>query len=425
MNPKHRPRRTLGELIASIPFIRVFVNNAFRVEDSIKRFRMRRARERGHLEVVETYTGIGSNTRVRVLGRVQMIPAALRRTGRRRFPTLLLRRNKEQLVRGWRSFVRVAVPYSQVTVHINGSTHQFESDRGGIIDQTIEVNLEPGWHTIHLESVDGQISEAPVFIKPKEQRYGIVSDIDDTVMVTSLPRPLLAAWNTFVLDEHARVAVPGMNVLYQRLVSKFGQETTPVVYLSTGSWNVAPTLNRFLGRNLYPFGPLLLTDWGPVPQRLFRSGTDHKRANLRRLAEDFPDVKWLLIGDDGQHDEKLYGEFARDFPDSVLAIAIRQLSNTESVLAGGRASTSARWRRHHRNVPWVHGPNGAKLIQELARIGILDPDPAAAELVGLSESLANTSRAVPFPPAEVEHEYKLELDQAHEPDHASGATEAR
>ena len=38
-------------------------------------------------------------------------------------------------------------------------------------------------------------------------------------MVTALPRPLLAAWNTFVLDEHARMAVPGMAVLYERLVT--------------------------------------------------------------------------------------------------------------------------------------------------------------------------------------------------------------
>ena len=33
----------------------------------------------------------------------------------------------------------------------------------------------------------------------------MVSDIDDTVMVTALPRPLLAAWHTFVVNEHARV----------------------------------------------------------------------------------------------------------------------------------------------------------------------------------------------------------------------------
>ena len=64
-----------------------------------------------------------------------------------------------------------------------------------------------------------------------------------------LPRPLLAAWNTFVLDEHARMAVPGMAVLYERLVN--ANAGAPVFYLSTGAWNVAPTpsdpeLNRFI-----------------------------------------------------------------------------------------------------------------------------------------------------------------------------------
>lgn len=398
MTPKRR-MPTLGELVAGFPLSRVVINNAFRLEDSFKRFRMRRAQQHGYMEAVEAYTGYGSTRRIRVLGRVQMLPIALRRTGRRRFPSRLLGGNTEKAVRGWRSFTHVAVPYSRVKVHVDDAVYEFEADRGGIIDQRIDVDLQPGWRTITFESVDGQLSEAPIFIMPEEQRVGIISDVDDTVMVTSLPRPLLAAWNTFVLDEHARSAVPGMNVLYERLTAKFGQDTTPVLYLSTGSWNVAPTLSRFLGRNLFPFGPLLLTDWGPTPKRLFRSGTEHKRANLRRLIEDFPDVKWILIGDDGQHDAKLYGEFTREHPDAVVAVAIRQLSNTESVLAGGRASTSARWRRD-KPVPWVHGPNGAKLIQEFARIGILDRDAAAAELVDLSESLADVRKAMPYPPTQ-------------------------
>ena len=148
-------------------------------------------------------------------------------------------------------------------------------------------------------------------IDPKV-RFGIVSDIDDTVMVTALPRPLLAAWNTFVLDEHARAAVPGMAVLYERLVT--AHPGAPVLYLSTGAWNVAPTLTRFLSRHLYPAGPLLLTDWGPQQDRWFRSGQEHKRATLRRLATEFPDMQWLLIGDDGQHDPELYAEFARSTP---------------------------------------------------------------------------------------------------------------
>ncbi len=79
-----------------------------------------------------------------------------------------------------------------------------------------------------------------------------------------------------MLDEHARRPVAGMAVLYERLHLRHPE--APFIYLSTGAWNVAPTLARFLGRNLYPPGPLLLTDWGPTAEGWFRSGRQHKRS---------------------------------------------------------------------------------------------------------------------------------------------------
>ena len=90
----------------------------------------------------------------------------------------------------------------------------------------------------------------------------------------------------------------------------------PVIYLSTGAWNTAPSLTRFLRRNGYPPGPMLLTDWGPTHTGWFRSGQDHKRSALARLARELPHVKWLLVGDDGQNDPKIYTEFATRRPDS-------------------------------------------------------------------------------------------------------------
>ena len=48
--------------------------------------------------------------------------------------------------------------------------------------------------------------------------FGLVSDIDDTVMITALPRPFIAAWNTFVRHEQARHIVPGMAPLYRTLL---------------------------------------------------------------------------------------------------------------------------------------------------------------------------------------------------------------
>ena len=197
-------------------------------------------------------------------------------------------------------------------------------------------------------------------------KLGIVSDIDDTVMVTALPRPFLALWNTFVLSERARMATPGMAVLLDRLTIE--HPDAPVVYLSTGPWNAAPTLARFLGRNMYPSGALLLTDWGLTQDRWFRSGQDHKRLNLERLSKEFPDMRWLLIGDNGQHDEAIYSGFATENPDKVAAIAIRQLSISESVFAGGHSEdgdhTASR-------VPWIYSPDGAGMAKQLTALNLL------------------------------------------------------
>ena len=86
------------------------------------------------------------------------------------------------------------------------------------------------------------------------------------------------------------MATPGMAVLMDRLLVEHPE--APVIYLSTGPWNAAPTLARFLSRNMYPSGALLLTDWGLTQDRWFRSGQEHKRRNLELLAKDFPDIRW-------------------------------------------------------------------------------------------------------------------------------------
>ncbi|MCX7522283.1 DUF2183 domain-containing protein [Microbacterium sp. STN6] len=339
------------------------VHRAARIEDAVHVFLARRARKRGDVTTVVPYTGYGSTTWVRVLGRVLLVkqPKPGSRAARRKA-------KRGESVRGWRSFFSVPVNDADVRVELGGTVHTVHPDRGGVIDAVIPVQLEHGWHTARLSSGESSRSwQAPVFVVDPEARFGLISDVDDTVMVTALPRPLLAAWNTFVLDEHARVPTPGMAVLLERLAAE--HPGTPVFYVSTGAWNVAPALTRFLSRNLYPGGPLLLTDWGPTHDRLFRSGVDHKRTALARLANEFPHVNWLLVGDDGQHDERIYGEFAREHPDNVAAVAIRQLSAGEAVLAGGRSKPEDR--EDTGAVPWVFAPDGAGLSDQLVELGLL------------------------------------------------------
>ncbi|MGO1929022.1 MAG: App1 family protein [Microbacterium gubbeenense] len=325
-----------------------------RLERRFHAWRERVARKKGRTPVVLPFQGYGGDGWVRVLGRVLIVPP----------PTGRMRRNDG--VRGWRSFVGIAVAYASVSVTIGDETHEVVADRGGVVDIVLPASLEPGWQTFRMSVEGGEAVEAHAFVVDPSVRFGVVSDVDDTVMVTALPRPLLAAWNSFVLNEHARQPVPGMAVLLERLVKE--HPGAPMIYLSTGAWNVAPTLNRFLHRNLFPRGAMLLTDWGPTHDRWFRSGREHKESNLRRLAREFPEITWLLVGDDGQHDDEIYTEFTAEYPASVAGVAIRRLTTAEAVLAGGRVSVDD---HSAAGVPWMSSPDGAGLAKRLERTGIL------------------------------------------------------
>jgi phosphatidate phosphatase APP1 len=334
---------------------------AARLEDAVQNLRERWGRRRGLVPTIIPFTGYGGAGWVRVLGRVVLQPPVAPGAKPDAFTG----------IRGWRSFTSVHVRDVEVKVSSGRSRRAIRADRGGVLDAHIEVTLPPGWHRIRLSIEGGESVEAPVFIVDEDVDFGLVSDIDDTVMVTALPRPFLAAWNTFVLDEHARTPVAGMAVLYERLT--VAHPGLPVIYLSTGAWNVVPTLTRFLSRNLYPKGALLLTDWGPTHDRWFRSGPAHKKLQLERLAAEFPAMRWLLVGDDGQHDERIYADFMAAHPGNVAAVAIRQLTTGQAVLAGGRSDAEP----HPGDAPWIYAPDGAGLSAQLTELGLLEKEPTA------------------------------------------------
>ncbi len=277
-------------------------------------------RSRGWSPRVFAHTGYAGTTWARVLGRVLLVPPGGPRQAR-------------EDRRGWRRFVTTSAGDIPVTVRIGAETHVVPSGRDGYLDVLLPAELEPGWTTALLSVGDDEPVAAKLRVVGPTTRVGLVSDVDDTVIQTMLPRPLVAFRNAFLVRENARRTVPGMAELYREI-----GEAHPdvfVVYLSTGAWNTAPALASFLDRHRYPPGPLLLTDWGPTPQGWFRSGQEHKRAQLARLFAELPDLRWLLVGDDGQHDPALYAEAAAAHPDQVLGIAIRELSTTEHVVVHG------------------------------------------------------------------------------------------
>ncbi len=304
------------------------------------------------------YTGYGSAPAggqsegwVRVLFRVKLGPS--------RIPV-----EASDGARWWRKFFTVGVADVAVSVQVGSRTHEVRSGRGGYVDVTLPSDMTPGWHEVSVLVAGRSPAQESLRVVGPDERCGLISDIDDTVMITALPRPLLAFWNTFVVKETQRRPVPGMATLYHRIQQE--EPDALVVYLSTGAWNVAGAISRFLDRHGYPRGPMLMTDWGPTADGWFRSGQAHKHRELRRLVRDFPHLRWVLVGDDGQHDPQLYEELADEVPEALRMVLIRELSAVEQVLTHGTpVPPESQALDAPSPVPWLRGPDGASLAAQL------------------------------------------------------------
>ena len=226
-------------------------------------------------------------------------------------------------------------PGVRVRVHLGESSGEGITDNHGFAAITLPAgDLAGGWHEVQVETVPDkegmhEFTDTGRVLQPSARApFLVVSDIDDTVLRTGLAEGLTALRRTLLRDAHTRRAVPGMSSLYRGLErglpdadGDYGPQTA-FFYLSTGSWAFYEMLVQFLQLRGYPRGPLFLTDWGPQEKYLMRSGVEHKKKSLRRLARAYPGTAMVLIGDSGQNDPDVYVDFARDHPEAVKWILI-------------------------------------------------------------------------------------------------------
>ena len=212
---------------------------ARKAERTINRVGRKRKSAKGWRPAITGFSGYGSTERVHVLGRVLM-----------RSPEF---QPETEIQRGWRQFITTQLGNHPVTVRVGDQVVHSKTDANGYIDVLVlDHGLEPGWNDVVIEAEDAEPATARVLIVSPDARIGLVSDIDDTVMVTWLPRAMLAAWNSWVRHTNTRKPVPGMADFYRELLAD--RPGAPVVYLSTGAWNTFETLESFLDVHGLPDG---------------------------------------------------------------------------------------------------------------------------------------------------------------------------
>lgn len=215
-----------------------------------------------------------------------------------------------------------------------------KSDLNGIIKGYIKLSHEraislkeaqsaqEGWLTIRAVSAEHSGLGRIRLIEPKG--LSVISDIDDTVKVTEIPAGgKIVVRNTFLGDF---TVSPEMIDSYKNLglVASFH-------YVSGAPWQLYRSLSEFIEKEEFPEGSFHMKN---VPTNLLSPVTwrdllkltgdatfEQKLSQIATIMSRFPERKFILVGDSGEHDPEIYRQLQDRFGDQVQEIWVRDVVN--------------------------------------------------------------------------------------------------
>jgi phosphatidate phosphatase APP1 len=236
----------------------------------------------------------------------------------------------------FRRFESDEVPNALVKLKAGDVERTVATNEEGFFDATLptagSVPIGEGWHAVEGTLIHPRVGETPLVptLLPARHvlpgsHFGVISDIDDTVVKTGATELLTMARTMFLGNARTRLPFEGVAALYDALVAgDTGARQNPLFYVSSSPWNLYELLVEFLELQKIPLGPLMLRDWGITPEELIpASHAGHKRKAIDRILTTYPTLPFLLIGDSGQEDPEIYASVIRDFPNRILGAYIR------------------------------------------------------------------------------------------------------
>jgi len=251
----------------------------------------------------------------------------------------------------WKRFETDKVKNAKLILSLaDGRTLETVTDSQGyfLIDGTIK-NLLPltdaeGWlhYSISFaEEIKGRKIQqnnsfkGEILIPSQEAKFGVISDIDDTILHTGLTS--FFKWavvkNTFFKRAEKRIPLEGAAAFYHQLHDgKSGSECNPVFYVSHSPWNLYRYLEVFLQKNNFPKGPILLRDFVNPFAKKYKPEKPQKQKEIINILKTYPKLPFVLIGDSGEHDPDIYIEIAEAHPERILAIYLRNVNHKKKML---------------------------------------------------------------------------------------------
>lgn len=286
----------------------------------------------------------------------------------------------DNLLNMYKRFESDEVPGTVLKAILPDEEHAVTTDKEGyfVLDlhpKTPIIN-EALWHPVPLELVSAPIPSekglrvhAEVMIPPPDAEYGIISDIDDTVIKTSATNLLAMGKTVLLANARTRLPFAGVAEFYKALqLGRNGKRNNPFFYVSSSPWNTYDLLKEFLDLNGIPAGPILLRDIGFGVGTSLRGGhMGHKIKEIKQILETYPQLNFVLVGDSGQEDPSIYREVVKQFPGRILAIYIRDVQLPERKQIALDVSKSLL----EQKVEMVIVDNTAEAAEHAAKTGLL------------------------------------------------------
>lgn len=225
-----------------------------------------------------------------------------------------------------RNFLTHELPGVPLTVTVAGATAEAVTDAEGyflVRVPTAPESLVSPWTEGVVElrgdyrGVTGhRAAQVDVRVPSPDARFGILSDVDDTILQTGVQRVGRMVLQTFTGSALTRTPFEGAAELYRDLAAG----VNPVFYISSSPWNLHSFLLAFLRHHAFPMGPVLLRDllgtW---------AGREQKHDRIREVLDLHPDLPFVLVGDSGERDPEIYADIVREHPGRILAVYIREV----------------------------------------------------------------------------------------------------
>jgi len=235
-------------------------------------------------------------------------------------------------------YISDGIPGVRVKVTINNISAQVVTDENGLFETEPHLDnpLSDGWHIADFEVLDKIVegqeplnTSGDVLINAGESEFVLVSDVDDTILISHATEALKKIRLILTKNSKTRLPFTGVATFYDALKSGSNdKQNNPVFYVSSSEWNLYDFLEDFCKERKIPKGPFMLQELKTSLWKLLTSGGgthNHKKEKIEKLMELYDHQKFLLVGDSGQRDASLYSQIAKDYPDRILSIYIRDV----------------------------------------------------------------------------------------------------